>query len=245
RINGYDEDYLEPIYSCPLCKDEGYSDGHVCSCAKKIRIQELYKRSNLNAVFKKENFSTFSLDVYSKEPFKDQPLTPYQNASNILKRAHNYVKNFDSEHGNILIYGSTGLGKTFISNCIAKELLDSAHSVLYLSANELFEQVLSRYIMTRDNSTALKSIYEYLYNSDLLIIDDLGTEVLSSFVRSQLFEILNKRMLTEKATIITTNLDLATLQDRYSERIMSRIAKDYVLFPLYGEDIRYRKTNTP
>ena len=245
RINGYDEDYLEPIYSCPLCKDEGYSDGHVCSYAKKIRIQELYKRSNLNAVFKKENFSTFSLDVYSKEPFKDQPLTPYQNASNILKRAHNYVKNFDSEHGNILIYGSTGLGKTFISNCIAKELLDSAHSVLYLSANELFEQVLSRYIMTRDNSTALKSIYEYLYNSDLLIIDDLGTEVLSSFVRSQLFEILNKRMLTEKATIITTNLDLATLQDRYSERIMSRIAKDYVLFPLYGEDIRYRKTNTP
>ena len=245
RINGYDEDYLEPIYSCSLCKDEGYSDGHVCSCAKKIRIQELYKRSNLNAVFKKENFSTFSLDVYSKEPFKDQPLTPYQNASNILKRAHNYVKNFDSEHGNILIYGSTGLGKTFISNCIAKELLDSAHSVLYLSANELFEQVLSRYIMTRDNSTALKSIYEYLYNSDLLIIDDLGTEVLSSFVRSQLFEILNKRMLTEKATIITTNLDLATLQDRYSERIMSRIAKDYVLFPLYGEDIRYRKTNTP
>ena len=245
RINGYDEDYLEPIYSCPLCKDEGYSDGHVCSCAKKIRIQELYKRSNLNAVFKKENFSTFSLDIYSKEPFKDQPLTPYQNASNILKRAHNYVKNFDSEHGNILIYGSTGLGKTFISNCIAKELLDSAHSVLYLSANELFEQVLSRYIMTRDNSTALKSIYEYLYNSDLLIIDDLGTEVLSSFVRSQLFEILNKRMLTEKATIITTNLDLATLQDRYSERIMSRIAKDYVLFPLYGEDIRYRKTNTP
>ena len=155
------------------------------------------------------------------------------------------MKNFDSEHGNILIYGSTGLGKTFISNCIAKELLDSAHSVLYLSANELFEQVLSRYIMTRDNSTALKSIYEYLYNSDLLIIDDLGTEVLSSFVRSQLFEILNKRMLTEKATIITTNLDLATLQDRYSERIMSRIAKDYVLFPLYGEDIRYRKTNTP
>ena len=245
RINGYDEDYLDPIYSCPLCKDEGYTDGHVCSCAKKIRVQELYKRSNLNAVFKKENFSTFSLDVYSKESYEDQPLSPYQNASNILKRAHNYVKNFDSEHGNILIYGSTGLGKTFISNCIAKELLDSAHSVLYLSANELFEQVLSRYIMTRDNSTALKSIYEYVYNSDLLIVDDLGTEVLSSFVRSQLFEILNKRMLTEKATIITTNLDLATLQDRYSERIMSRIAKDYVLYPLYGEDIRYRKTNTP
>ena len=95
RINGYDEDYLEPIYSCPLCKDEGYSDGHVCSCAKKIRIQELYKRSNLNAVFKKENFSTFSLDVYSKEPFKDQKQdgTTIPNCSIILQEIGGQFEN--------------------------------------------------------------------------------------------------------------------------------------------------------
>ena len=217
--NGYDSDYLE--------------------------ARELYNRSNLNSVFKRENFSTFSLDVYSKEKYEGHQATPYQNASIILKRAINYVKNFDSEHGNILIYGRTGLGKTFISNCIAKELLDNAHSVLYLSANELFEQILSRYIMTKERSSALTTIYEYVYDSELLIIDDLGTEVLSSFVKSQLFEILNKRMINDKATIITTNLDLATLEDRYGERIMSRIAKDYVLYPLYGDDIRYHKTNTP
>lgn len=242
--NGYSRDYLEPIYSCSICKDEGFVDGHICSCAKKIRITELYKRSNLHSVFEKENFSTFSLDVYSREKTAEYPASPYQNASNILKRAENYVKNFDSEHGNILIYGKTGLGKTFISNCIAKELLDNAHSVLYLSANELFEQILSRFIMSKDNSSALTTIYEYVYESELLIIDDLGTEVLNSFVKSQLFEILNKRMLTERATIITTNLDLATLEDRYSERVMSRIAKDYVLYPLYGDDIRYHKTGT-
>ncbi|MBP3234273.1 MAG: ATP-binding protein [Eubacterium sp.] len=243
--NGYDSDYLEPIYSCRLCKDEGFVNGHICSCVKNIRARELYNRSNLNSVFKRENFSTFSLDVYSKEKYEGHQATPYQNASIILKRAINYVKNFDSEHGNILIYGRTGLGKTFISNCIAKELLDNAHSVLYLSANELFEQILSRYIMTKERSSALTTIYEYIYDSELLIIDDLGTEVLSSFVKSQLFEILNKRMINDKATIITTNLDLATLEDRYGERIMSRIAKDYVLYPLYGDDIRYHKTNTP
>ncbi len=243
--NGYDSDYLEPIYSCKLCKDEGFVNGHICSCVKNIRARELYNRSNLNSVFKRENFSTFSLDVYSKEKYEGHQATPYQNASIILKRAINYVKNFDSEHGNILIYGRTGLGKTFISNCIAKELLDNAHSVLYLSANELFEQILSRYIMTKERSSALTTIYEYVYDSELLIIDDLGTEVLSSFVKSQLFEILNKRMINDKATIITTNLDLATLEDRYGERIMSRIAKDYVLYPLYGDDIRYHKTNTP
>ena len=160
--NGYDSDYLEPIYSCKLCKDEGFVNGHICSCVKNIRARELYNRSNLNSVFKRENFSTFSLDVYSKEKYEGHQATPYQNASIILKRAINYVKNFDSEHGNILIYGRTGLGKTFISNCIAKELLDNAHSVLYLSANELFEQILSRYIMTKERSSALTTIYEYV-----------------------------------------------------------------------------------
>ncbi|MBO4864341.1 MAG: ATP-binding protein [Eubacterium sp.] len=241
--NGFGRDYLEPIYTCPICQDQGYADGKMCSCAKSIRITELYKRSNLKNVFERENFSTFSLDVYSKD-IKDSQyqVSPYQNASTILKKAKAYVENFDNEHGNILIYGGTGLGKTFISNCIAKELLDSAHSVLYLSANELFEQILSRYIMKNDKNDALLEIYEYLYSSDLLIIDDLGTEVLSSFVKSQLFEIINKRMLSDLSTIITTNLDLDTLEDRYTERVMSRIAENYVLYPLYGDDIRYAKT---
>ncbi len=245
KNEGFGEDYLEPIYSCKLCNDEGFVDGHTCECARKIKITELYRRSNMQKVFEKENFSTFSLECYSREPDESRGMSPYQNASKILGRAKAFVNNFESSHENILIYGETGLGKTFISNCIAKELLDKAHSVLYLSANELFEQVLSRYIMSKDRTFALAEVYEYVYNSDLLIIDDLGTEVLNSFVRSQLFEIINKRTLSEHSTIITTNLSLSELEDRYSERVMSRIAKDYVLYPLYGEDIRYfrRKNN--
>ena len=244
KQNGFGEDYLDPIYNCKICQDQGYTNGKMCSCAKRIRITELYKRSNLMNVFERENFSTFSLDFYSRDILliDDNQISPYQNASKILNKAKNFVENFDKEHGNILIYGSTGLGKTFISNCIAKELLDSAHSVLYLSANELFEQILSRYIMSKDKSDALFEIYEYIYSSDLLIIDDLGTEVLSSFVKSQLFEIINKRMLSGLSTIITTNLDLDTFEDRYTERVMSRVAENYVLYPLYGDDIRYAKT---
>ncbi len=239
--NGYDADYLQPIYNCSICKDWGEIDGTVCNCVKKMRISELYKRSNLSDVFERENFGTFSLECYSKEVFKNHSKTPYENATKILSNAKNFVENFDREHGNILIYGGTGLGKTFISNCIAKELLDKGKTVLYLSSNELFEQVLSGFIMSREKSPALEAIYEYIYKSELLIIDDLGTEVLSSFVKSQLFEIINQRMLSSRSTIITTNLNLETLQDRYTERVMSRIADGFVLYPLYGDDIRYQK----
>ncbi|MBO4592204.1 MAG: ATP-binding protein [Eubacterium sp.] len=241
RQNGFPEDYLEPIFNCPICKDWGEIDGKVCSCVRNLRVSELYKRSNLKNVFERENFSTFSLDNYSKVTDPQRGRSPHENATHILKKAKTFVDNFDKEHGNILIYGSTGLGKTFLSNCIAKALLDKGHSVLYLSANELFEDILSTYIMSHSRSSALEAIYNYLYSSDLLIIDDLGTEVMSSFTRSQLFEIINKRMLSNLSTIITTNLDLETLQDRYTERVMSRFAKSYVLYPLFGDDIRYRK----
>lgn len=239
--NGYPEDYLEPIYECSLCKDWGEVNGKPCSCVKRLRINELYQKSNLNRVFEVENFNTFNLDYYSNESDNRHKKTPHENAEGIFEKAKNFVENFDKEHGNILIYGSTGIGKTFISNCIAKALLDDGKSVLYLSANEMFEQVLSNYIMSRNKSDAVEAIYQYIYSSDLLIIDDLGTEVLSSFVKSQLFEIINKRMLSNKSVIITTNLSLETLQDRYTERVMSRIAQGFTLYPLYGEDIRYIK----
>lgn len=241
--NGYPENYLDPIYDCPICQDWGKIDGHICDCIKKLRVEELYKRSNLYNTLKKENFGTFSLEYYSKEPYEDKEMTPYENAERLYKKAQKFVDNFESIHDNLLIYGDTGLGKTFLSNCIAKEILDKGHSVLYLSSNELFKDVLSDYLMSHNttNIKALESIYEYIYKSDLLIIDDLGSEVLSSFVKSQLFEIINKRMLTERSTLITTNLNLASIQDRYTERVMSRIADKYTLYPLYGDDIRYRR----
>lgn len=240
---GYPQNYLDPIYNCPICKDWGEANGQICKCVKQLRINELYKRSNLNNLLERENFDSFKLDYYSRESFSGKQKTPYENASMILKSAKRYVDEFDQKHENILIFGSTGLGKTFLSNCIAKALLDTEHTVLYLSSNELFEEVLSNYIMSHneEDKATLEPIYQYIHNSDLLIVDDLGTEVLSSFVKSQLFEIINKRILANRATLITTNLDLKTLEDRYTERVMSRIADNYILYQLYGDDIRYTK----
>lgn len=240
--NGYPSDYLMPIYDCDICKDTGYDNGRRCTCFTKQLIASLYEHSNLRNVLEKENFDTFSLDFYGKEPYEGKDYSPRENISNILQRSKQLIRDFDTEgreRGNILIYGETGLGKTFLTNCIAKELLDTGHSVLYLSANELFEGVLAEYLMNR--KTELEELYNYIYNSELLVIDDLGTELTNNFVLSQLFEIINKRRIIGVSTLISTNLSMKQLRNRYSERIMSRIIADYTVFNIYGDNIRYQK----
>ena len=237
---GYPEDYLDPIYNCPICHDDGVFDGQTCSCVKQIQIRDLYKNSNLNKILSTENFDTFELSYYSKECSDDKP-SPYDNAKHHLSNAQSFVRNFDTSFDNILMYGDPGLGKTFLTNCIAKELLDSGHSVLYLTANELFEDILSKAVMGHNKNEVLNDLYDFIFSSDLLIIDDLGTELMNAFVQSQLFEIVNRRILEERSTIISTNLSLNQLSDRYTERIISRLVQHYTLYVFYGENIRYQK----
>ena len=239
--NGFPEDYLEPIYNCPVCKDTGFIDQKRCKCFLDKIIDGLYLQSNLKNIFKKENFDTFSLDYYSKEIPAQKAFSPYDNVKNILDKTHEIIKDFENNKGcaNILIYGETGLGKTFLTNCIAKELLDGGHSVFYLSANELFEDILAGYKM--NNNKSYSDLYNYIYNCELLIIDDLGTELTNNFVLSELFEIINKREITDKSTLVSTNLSIKQLRDRYSERIMSRIVDNYTVFNIYGDNIRYQK----
>lgn len=239
---GYSADYLDPVYTCKICQDTGYVGSQKCACFMNRMIDSLYLQSNLKNVLEKENFQTFSLDYYSKEPYNEKEYSPYENISNILSRSRQFIARFETttrNRGNLLIYGETGLGKTFLTNCIAKELLDHGHSVLYLSANELFESILAEYLMNQ--KTELEDLYNYIYNSELLIIDDLGTELTNNFVLSQLFEIINKREIGGLSTLISTNLTMKQLRDRYSERIMSRIIADYTVFNIYGDNIRYQK----
>lgn len=249
---GYDANYLEPIYKCSLCQDTGYripegaDSPHTqpvkCKCFIDRIINSLYLQSNLKNILDKENFSTFSMDYYSKNPIEGREYSPYDNMCGIIKHSKEFVNAFDassSNRGSILIYGETGMGKTFLTNCIAKELLDKGHSVLYLSANELFETVLAGYLLNQKNE--LEELYHYIYNSELLIIDDLGTELTNNFVLSQLFEIINQREISGKSTLISTNFSMKQLRDRYSERIMSRIIAGYTVFNIYGENIRYQK----
>ncbi len=239
--HGYPTDYLEPIYDCPICKDTGYADGKQCICLKQRVIDELYNQSTIKQILERENFSTFSLDYYSKEHDGTHKHTPYENASNVLDKCKAFTDNFENEHPGILIYGETGLGKTFLSNCIAKALLDKGHTVLYLTSINLFENILSDIVMSNSNEKDKRILYDYIYNCELLIIDDLGTELPNTFVTSQLFEIINLRNNKSLSTLISTNLSMRELSDRYTERIMSRIIADFTVFQLYGSNIRYTK----
>ena len=241
REAGYPEDYLDPIYDCPHCKDTGYADGERCECFTRRIIGKLYLQSNLTNILDRENFSTFDTSYYSTEPEAGLPKSAFENITDVLHDAKVFVRDFKSGggNGNILIYGETGLGKTFLSNCIAKEILDKGHTVLYLSSNELFERILGPFLIGKKSELA--DIYRLLYDCELLIIDDLGTEYTNDFVRTQFFEIINQRILLSRSTLISTNLGLKQISENYTERVMSRLIAEYNVFYLYGTNIRYQK----
>ena len=236
RSNGFSDDYLEPHYFCPLCQDTGYVDGQKCSCFKKSEVELLYTQSNLKEILKKENFEHFSFDWYS-DTMKNEAtgLTARETANNT---ARNFVDDFDKRAQNLFLYGSTGVGKTFLSHCIASELLKTAHCVLYFSAFDLFDR-LAQTAFSRKSETDPGD--DFILDCDLLIIDDLGTELTNSFVSSQLFLCINERISRRKSTIISTNLKLEDFSATYSERTFSRIASNYQMLKLIGKDIRIQK----
>ncbi|HIR92328.1 MAG TPA: ATP-binding protein [Candidatus Egerieimonas intestinavium] len=241
REAGYPEDYLELSYDCPLCKDTGYIGNEKCTCFKRAVIDLLYTQSNLRGILKTENFDHFSLDYYSdkiKSPATG--LTAREMAMAAVRTARSFVSSFDNSHANLFLYGDTGVGKTFLSHCIAKELIDSAHSVIYFSAFDLFDQ-LAKSAFSRQDTQESSMLEEYLYDCDLLIIDDLGTELTNAFVSSQLFLCINERLTRRKSTLISTNLSLEQFSDTYSERVFSRISSSYTMLKLIGNDIRIQK----
>lgn len=237
----YPADYLEPVYTCKACKDTGYVGQEKCSCFQQAIIDSLYAQSNMQRILQGENFETFSLAYYSMETDGTHPYSPYDNMKHILERTKAFINDFDIKHENMLLHGETGLGKTFLSNCIAKALLDKGHTVLYLTAGTLFESVFSDVLMNKNRHQDSQDTYDYVYDCELLIIDDLGTEFSNSFTNSQLYQCLNERLLRNKSTIISTNLTLKELRDRYSERILSRMIENYIIFDVYGDNIRYQK----
>lgn len=239
--HGYARDYLKPIYTCPICQDTGNVGNDYCTCFKQATITMLYRQSTLSNILETENFEHFDLSYYPKESDGVHPYTPYDNMNSILDKTKIFVDNFDEQGGNLLFYGETGLGKTFLSNCIAKALLDSRHTVLYQTAIHLFEEVCGDAVMRKGGNPKSRELYDYLYRCDLLIIDDLGTEFTNSFVSSELYDILNTRMRERKSTVISTNLNLKELTERYSDRISTRIFAEYKVYNFYGSNIRLAK----
>ena len=238
--HGFSPNYLELHYNCPDCRDTGYIGDRKCRCFKKAEVELLYEQSNLNEILENENFSTFSLDYYSRSHI--DPLTgrsALESVQTALKVCQRFTDTFSREFQNILLYGDTGVGKTFLSHCIAKELIDTAFSVVYFTAAQLFDVFAENTFGKRQEQAS--DIQEHVYDCDLLIIDDLGTELPNSFTVSQLFLCLNERILRQKATIISTNLTLEDIKSIYSERTFSRISSNYTILRLTGDDIRIQK----
>lgn len=236
---GYPHDYLEPVYTCPDCRDTGYiagsgADGlkEKCHCFRQQEISILYEQSNIQNLIKKENFSTLSSQYYHGEDL--------QHFNAAVDFSRKFVQNFKQDYHNLFFYGTVGTGKSFLSGCIANELLKQGCSVIYFSAAGLFD-TLARYAFDAKSKEEQRDFCEDIYNCDLLIIDDLGTEVTNNFVSSQLFVCLNERHLRRKAVIISTNLSLEEFRDRYSDRIFSRITSNFTLRKLTGPDIRIFK----
>ena len=240
RAKGYPEDYLTLHYRCPDCEDTGWRQGRKCHCFLRAQMKLLYAQSNLDHVLDQENFSRLSYYYYdSSEIIPELGLTNADYMRRVVAGCREFAADFDRKKENLLFTGSTGVGKTFLTNCIAKELIDSGHSVIYLSAGDLFE-VFSRNKFDYDTPEDMRDTYRYILDCDLLIIDDLGTELNNSFTSSQLFYCINERMNMSRSTIISTNLSLKQLRDSYTDRVTSRIMR-YRIIPLYGRDIRVLK----
>lgn len=240
QMGGFPENYLEPVYDCRDCRDTGYIGTQKCHCFKKAVIGILYEQSNLKQILKQENFGTFSLDYYSVN-YTDTKTgrTSLQVIQEALAVCHGFVNTFGTQFQNLFLYGDVGVGKTFLSNCIAKELMDKEYSVLYFSASKFFS-ILAKNTFDKSDIDA-RNMYEYIFDCDLLMIDDLGTEFTNTFVASQFFTCINERLLSRKSTIISTNLSLDTLADLYTERSFSRITSNYTMLKLIGDDIRIKK----
>lgn len=237
--NGYDSNYLTEQFRCSECKDTGYKDHQLCYCLQKRLKQEAYKLSNLSQQLDTQNFDSFNPSYYSTQRDSQSGIIPLEQIQHILKESIDFVNNFEAvEQKNLFMCGNTGLGKTFLSSCIAKELLDKGYCVIYQSANRIFNMLQDdRFNTGGDNN---KHIINSLYDCDLLIIDDLGTELVTSYTASAFFDILNTRLINNKKMIINTNLSLERINTVYSPRIASRLM-DFLQMVFIGEDIRKQR----
>lgn len=248
KIN-FPEYLSEPNYDCKICKDTGYildinHKSVLCNCIKQKIYNEQYNKSNIGNL-NLQNFSNFNYNVYSdeinKEKFKSA-ISPRENIKQIVNISKKFIDNFDNPNEkNLLFTGNTGLGKTFLSNCIAKELLDRNKTVLYQTSPIMLDSIID-YRFGKNNS---RDFYDEILNANLLIIDDLGTESLNSLKFTEIFNVINSRLLNQNnqitKTIISTNLSLEALFKTYDERIVSRFVGYYNICRFYGSDIRFIK----
>jgi len=233
---GYDPEYLNLHYNCNKCKDTGFIGNTKCICYKQKLVKLYYKNSELETAIKSNNFNNFDLNLFSSHKLGEEKFSPRKNMENNLEYIlKDYIPNFQNTSTNLLFFGNPGSGKTYLSYCISKAILDKGYLVVYKTSDELIKNLRD---IRFNNDSTLESL---LLDCDLLIIDDLGAEYLNEFSITELFNLINKRILSSKKMLISTNLTLPGITKQYSERIASRLIGEFKLCKFYSEDIRIKK----
>ncbi len=240
EANGFTEQDLEMEYVCSQCHDTGYVGTKQCVCMKQKLMDASYAQSNIRDIVKRENFDTFDIRYYSDKTDPKEGMSPRENIQSILSICLRFTQGFGKEFTNLLLYGGTGLGKTFLCNCMAKELLDQGKTVLYVTAGQLFKMIEEQRFGKVDEEEREDYMTDIL-DVDLFIIDDLGTEFSTILSSSELFNIINTRMLNKRPVILSTNLAPSDFVNQYSDRIVSRLLGEYQTLKFFGEDIRVKK----
>ncbi|MBQ9807689.1 MAG: ATP-binding protein [Ruminococcus sp.] len=227
--NGYPADYLDIRYSCPKCHDTGYFGDQFCDCFRQLCGKLSADQLNKSAHLKLSSFETFSLSYYKGED--------YTTMKNIFDLTRQFAETFGSETGSILMFGATGLGKTHLSLAIANRVLEKGYSVIYDSAINILRKIEQEHF-SREHSSEM---IDLVMDTDLLILDDLGTEYETTFYNATIYNIINTRLNKGKSTIISTNLGFEGIANRYDSRVVSRIVSAYSCLEFKGEDVRLQK----
>lgn len=235
RSYGYPEDYSDIVYTCPKCSDTGFDGADMCSCMRKLLVEEGIRSAGLEKLFETQTFDSFSLSYYSFDE------TVYNRMKQYLAICRSFAESFGEDTTeNLLLCGNTGLGKTHMSTAIAAKVIERGYDVCYNSAqnimNEFEADRFSRSYTEKDSG----SLARY-FDCDLLIIDDLGTENITQFTVNCLYNIINTRVVAGKPMIINTNLTHDDMRKKYSDRIASRLFGEFTPLLFQGKDIRFLK----
>ena len=235
---GLPQDCLDEKPACALCGDTGYRNGQVCRCLRQYYAREQQKELSRMLDLGSQSFDTFSLDWYPQEYDSSFGSSARENMEKVYDICADYAHQFGKYPGNLLLFGAPGLGKTFLSAAIAREVSGNGWSVVYDTAGRIFQRFEAQKF-TREEDAG--DDVDRVLNCDLLILDDLGTEMTTAFIQSALYQIVNTRLMEKKSTILNTNLMPGEIARRYSPQLASRIEGEYQLLPFFGKDIRKLK----
>jgi len=235
--------YLEDIYTCTDCRDTGFlEDGSRCQCFKRLAASYTLANANLTDFMKEQTFDRFDFSLFAGQPADESGHLPLAMMKRAYEKGLQFAETFDTTHANLLLLGPAGTGKTYLSGCIANYVLSRQKSVYYQTAFTLFDMLekLKFGKLSDKELEQAEAVYRYLYEVDLLIIDDLGTEFISGYSAAALFDIINTRMIRSKSVLLSSNLRLQALEQLYSHRLISRLMGSYEIIPFIGKDLRMK-----